>query len=323
MHLTLLSEKILQSQSFVLTTHKNCDADGLGSILAFHHVLTKLGKKVQSLAVDDISTRYDFMNYRNFVSVHQKDCVSVADMALIFDTNDPRLVEPLYSELKQKTKTQVFIDHHSPLSFSKDMNMFLRENAASTGELCYALFEEMGVSMNPEAARALYISIIFDTGMFRSSKNLSDAFYTCSKLCDQVDVNQIYEELFCRYDQTAWEGMIYLLNRVQYNLEQTVAFMECDYELFKKLDISVFHILDALDMVMKRKSVLVGFVSVEKKPSQYKLSFRSKQFVSISKLAEELGGGGHEHSVGATVKDYSKEKILNLIQNHLRLRTAK
>ena len=313
----LLSETILQSQSFVLTTHKNCDADGLGSILAFHHVLTKLGKKVQSLAVDEIAKRYDFMNYQNFVSVYQKDQVHSADLALIFDTNDSRLVEPLYSELKQKTKAQIFIDHHSPLSFAKDMNMFLDKNAASTGELCYALFEEMKVSVTKEVARALYISIIFDTGMFRSSKNLSGAFYTCSKLCDQVDINQIYEELFCRYDQQAWKGVVHLLNQVQYNKDQTVAFIECNYESFKKLGVSVFHILDALDLVMKQKSVLVGFVSVEKKPGQYKLSFRSKQSVSISKLAEELGGGGHEHSAGATVKEYSKDKILSLIQNHL------
>ena len=310
----LLSEKILKAQSFVLTTHKNCDADGLGSILAFHHVLTSLGKKVQSLAVDEIAKRYDFMNYQNFVSVYQKDQVHSADLALIFDTNDPRLVEPLYSELKQKTKTQIFIDHHSPLSFTKDLNLFLDENAASTGELCYALFEEMKIPVTEEVARALYISIIFDTGMFRSSKNLSKVFYTCSKLCDQVDINQIYEELFCRYDQTAWEGVVHLLNQVQYNEDQTVAFIECDHKSFKELGISVFHILDALDLVMKRKSVLVGFASIEKNPGQYKLSFRSKQSVSISKLAEELGGGGHEHSAGATVKDYSKEKILDLIK---------
>ena len=316
-NLDLLSEKILQAESFVLTTHKNCDADGLGSILAFHHVLTRLGKKVQSLAVDEIAQRYDFMNYQNFVSVYQKNQIQQADLALIFDTNDPRLVEPLYSELKQKTKTQVFIDHHSPLSFSENLNMFLDENSASTGELCYFLFEKMKVSVTIDAARALYISIIFDTGMFRSSKNLSRAFYTCSKLCDQVDVNQIYEELFCRYDQQGWDGMIHLLNRVQYNQNHTTAFIECDYEFFKKSGISVFHILDALDLVMKRKSVKVGFVSVEKKPGEYKLSFRSKQSVSVSKLAEELGGGGHEHSAGAVVKNYSKEKILTLIQKLL------
>ena len=317
MDINLLSKKILQFQSFVLTTHKNCDADGLGSMLAFHHVLTKLGKKVQSLAVDEIGKRYDFMNYQKFVSIYQKDQVRPADVALIFDTNDPRLVEPLYSELQKKTKTQIFIDHHSPLSLSENLNMFLNEHAASTGELCYALFEKMKAPVTQEAARALYISIIFDTGMFRSSKNLSGAFYTCSKLCDQVDVNQIYEELFCRYDQKSWDGMIHLLNRVQYNQAQTVAFIECDYESFKKLGTSVFHILDALDFVMKRKSVLVGFVSVEKTSGQYKLSFRSKQSVSVSKLAEELGGGGHEHSAGATVQKYSREKILTLIQNYL------
>lgn len=40
-----LSQEILNSNSFILTTHKDCDADGLGSILALHFALTKMGKK--------------------------------------------------------------------------------------------------------------------------------------------------------------------------------------------------------------------------------------------------------------------------------------
>ena len=315
-----LSQKILKAQSFIFTTHRNCDADGLGSIIAFHHLVKQQGRKVRSFAVDEIPKRYDFMNHQNVVEVYResKTQIEPVDMAIIFDTNDYRLIEPLYSELKTKAKEIIFIDHHCPLaSTPEEAQFYISENSASTGELCFFLIEEMKWSITQEIAWAIYISIIFDTHFFRSSKDLSGAFYTCSKLCRYVDVNDIYEKLFCRYNQETWKQMLNMLNEVQYNKSQNVAFIECDYQSFHKSPLSIFHILDCLDLVMKRQSVLVSFASIEKKPGQFKMSFRSKKSVDISKTAELLGGGGHRHSAGAVITEYSKEKILKLIHSSL------
>ena len=312
-----LVQEIQNAQSITLTTHKNCDPDGLGSVLAMHEAFQSMGKKIQSLSVDEISKRHDFMKHQGIIQVYSKNSVKESDLALIFDTNDPSYVEPLYSELTQKTKKQIFIDHHCPVQNSKSLNLFIDENAASTGELCHALLEEIKAPMTKDIARSLYISIIFDTHMFRSSKNLSQSFYTSSKLCQYVDANEIYDELFCQYNQKNWKDSVALLQQVQFNNNQSIAFIECSYDQFQKNSINVFHILDALDWVMKMKSVLIGFVSVEKKPGLYKLSFRSKKNIDVATLAESLGGGGHKRSAGASVKDYSREKILALTEQIL------
>ncbi len=315
-----LSQKILKASSFIFTTHKSCDADGLGSVIAFHHLMKQQGRKVQSISVDEVPQRYDFMNHKGIVEVYEesKTKIKPADLALIFDTNDYRLIEPLYSELKKKAKEIIFIDHHCPIeNLSSDIQLYVDENSASTGELCFLLMEEMKLPIHQEVAKAIYISIIFDTHMFRSSKNLSKAFYTCSKLCQQVDVNDIYEKLFCHYDQQTWTQMLNMLNNIKYNSHQNVAIMECSYKHFQQSSLTVFHILDCLDLVMKRKSVLVGFASIETKPGQFKLSFRSKKPVDISKMAESLGGGGHQRSAGVTVAKYSREDILDQVHKIL------
>ena len=39
-----LAHKIFAAKSFILTTHKMCDGDGLGSLLAFHHALHTIKK---------------------------------------------------------------------------------------------------------------------------------------------------------------------------------------------------------------------------------------------------------------------------------------
>ena len=312
-----LIKNINNAQSIVLTTHKNCDADGLGSMLALHDCLQSINKKVQSLSIGEIPKRYDFMKHQGRVEVYPKQTLQQADLALIFDTNDPLYIEPLYSEFLKKTKKQIFIDHHCPVQNSSNLNLLIDENASSTGELCHILIEEMKTPITKEVAKSLYISIMFDTHMFRSSKNLSQAFYTCSKLCHHVDINEIYNELFCQYDHKNWQDMVSLLNQIQYNKNKKIAFIELSYDQFQKRSLNIFHILDVLDWVMKMKSVLIGFISVEKKPQVYKLSFRSKKDIDVASLAESLGGGGHKRSAGASVKDYSKERILDLTEKTL------
>lgn len=323
--LKTLSQKILKARSVILTTHKSCDADGLASVTAFHHVLKNQGKKVRSVVVDEVPARYDFMNHKDIVEVYENSNIKIekTDLAVIFDTNDYKLVEPLYSHLTEQAQEIIFIDHHCPLeSRPSKGSLYIDESSASTGELCFFLIEQMGAPITQEIARAIYISIIFDTNMFRSSKNLSGAFYTCSKLCHYVDVNDIYEQLFCRYDQETWSQMLNMLNNVQYNAHQNTVIIECLHDQFKKNSLSIFHILDCLELAMKRQSILAGFACVEKQPGQFKLSFRSKKSIDVSKTAEFLGGGGHQRSAGASVRRYSRGSVLKLVEQAIAKKSA-
>ena len=307
-----LAQKILNSSSFILTTHKSCDADGLGSMIAFHHVLMGQKKKVQSLAVDEIPPRYSFMDHQGIVSVFNENSeVRPADLGLIFDTNDPRLVEPLYSELKKKCKSIIYIDHHLGGEGAHGDFDMISEHSSSTGEICYALFEQMSADLDQKTARALYTSIVFDTHLFRSSKNLSQAFAVCSKLCDRIGPHDIYEKLFCAYDKKAWDQMAVILNQgVQYDRDERVGIIELKFDEWQKSELKIFHLLDCLDIVMKKASIEVGILSVEKNRGQYKVSLRSKGQIDVGRIAKDFGGGGHKNSAGMTLNNYSKEKIL-------------
>ena len=314
----ILAQKILKAESFILTTHKNCDADGLGSIIAFHYVLSEQGKKTVSLSVDEIPPRYDFMNHKNLVGVYKEgQFLDKADLALIFDTNDPRLVEPLYSQLKKVCGEIIFIDHHNPLNgpASSSARLSGDQSSASTGELCYSLFECMKAPVGAPAAKAIYTSIIFDTHNFRSSKNLSRAFLVCSKLCGQIGSHNIFEKLFCSYSDEEWAGVLKALNNVQYNDAVKTAVIEMNHNEFKKSGLKVFHLLDVLDFVMKREAVEAGVLSVETSPGRHKISLRSKRGgADVSKIAEFFGGGGHSQSAGAALDRFPKVEIFEKIK---------
>ena len=98
-----LVKSIQSAQTIILSTHKQCDGDGLGAMLGLYHALKKIGKKVRVITVDEVPERYNFLNPDLYLQAYdaQHDPIEKTDLALIFDTNDRRLVEPLFFELEK------------------------------------------------------------------------------------------------------------------------------------------------------------------------------------------------------------------------------
>ena len=138
-----LVKRIKSAKSILLSTHKQCDGDGLGAMLGLYHALKKDGKKVRVVTVDGVPHRYSFLKPEKFLDVFEDDHPEIekTDLALIFDTNDKRLVEPLYEVLEDKVNTVLFVDHHPVLNQGPEPTpgSYINTKAASTGEIAYFL----------------------------------------------------------------------------------------------------------------------------------------------------------------------------------------
>ena len=110
-------DQIKKAQTILLTTHRQCDGDGLGSELAMFHALQKAGKNVRIVNVDATPKKYDFLMPDKYIQYFDGSFAPIekSDLALIFDTNDKRLVEPLYQSIDDKCETIIFVDHHPVL----------------------------------------------------------------------------------------------------------------------------------------------------------------------------------------------------------------
>src|SRR5690606_5720111 len=106
------------AKTILLSTHRECDGDGLGAEIALYHALKKAGKNVRVLNVDDVPPKYHFLNHYDFLEIYQRPHKPVQDidLTLIFDTNDERQLGSLYSVLKAQSKEILFIDHHPILA---------------------------------------------------------------------------------------------------------------------------------------------------------------------------------------------------------------
>lgn len=313
-----LIQLIKNSESFIITTHKHCDADGLGSALGMLYALKKMGKTARLLLVDDLPKRYDFLNtdllVQSYNAPHNE--ITKSDVALIFDTNAKDLITPLYSDLQTHCKHIAFVDHHP---FGKTLpteHSFIQVNSASTGELVFDLITALGVALDKKIARSLYSSISFDTQVFRYIRGSARSLIICAKLLEyEKEPEQIHSYLFASYSK----NKISLLSEVFANVDypsREVVVSKVRLQDLKKYDLKMDDARDILDFLMRINEIKIGVFFREDAPNEFKMSLRSKGLVTINHIAKFFGGGGHKQAAGALIKGSYlevKEKVLKEI----------
>lgn len=310
----LLVEKIKNSKSILLTTHKQCDGDGLGAALSLYHALKKVGKHVRVMTVDEIPQKYHFLEVHKYVEIFESPHKAIADtdLALIFDTNDERLVEPLFSTLKQKCKDVLFVDHHPILNDGPKptLGSFIDTSASSTGEIAYFLVKALGIRFDKLISRALYTSIVFDTQLFRFIRGSANSYLICAELLEfENNPGEIHKELFSTYTINKVQFLSEALGEIEYYSEGKVASLLIKKSQLDHFGLDVDDTRDVIDMIMNITSLQAAAVFREDQPGVFKLSLRSKGHFEILGVAESLQGGGHIYAAGALVKgDYPHVK---------------
>ncbi len=319
-----LSQKIHQADTLILTTHKQCDGDGLGAELAMYHALKKIGKDVRILNVDGTPQKYSFLNSDQIVQCYDGpiSAIEPTDLALVFDTNDCRLIEPLYSVLKTHCNEVLFIDHHPPLKNGPQptQSSWVNTQAASTGEIAFDLIKELGIELDRDICRAIYTSIAFDTQLFRLIRN-SPRSHEIAAVLLKYDINsdEIHRRLFSDYTTEKVAFLSSMLSKIEYFSNKKLATLEITRQDFIKYDVKPEDSYDLVDIIMNIECLEGAVVFREEAPNEYKLSLRSKGLFHVHIIAEEFGGGGHKHASGAYTKGTYKDLRDSLIEKMLGL----
>lgn len=320
-----VAQKIQQAQSVLLTTHRQCDGDGLGSELAIFHALVKMGKDVRVLNVDSTPKKYDFLSPDQHIQYYDGkfDPIAKPDLALIFDTNDRRLIEPLYAELEEKCKEIIFVDHHPVLKEgpSPTEGSLINVRAASTGELAFDIIKALGVELDATIARALYTSIVFDTQLFRYVRNSARSHQVVSELFEfEKDPAEVHRRLFGNFTAPKLKFVANSLAQVEFFENEQLAILYIKSSDLFELGLDIDDSRDLIDMIMNIETVQAAAVFREDEPEIYKLSLRSKGEFPILAIAENFGGGGHHYASGASLsgnKEELKKEILAAMKKAL------
>lgn len=315
-----LARRIQNANSIIITTHKQCDGDGLGALLGLFHALKKTGKTVRAMCVDEIPKKYNFLEPDQYVEVFENSHtpLEATDLALIFDTNDRRLVEPLYASLEKNCREILFVDHHPVLNKGPEptAGSYIETRAASTGEISYFIIRGLGIRMDERIAQAIYASITFDTQLFRFVKNSVNSHLIAAEMLTHItNADEIHRHLFSTHTTDKVAFLAKVLGQIEYVGEGRVAILKMRAEDLQFFNMDMDDSRDVIDMIMNIHTLEAAAVFREDAPNEYKLSLRSKGRLEVLGVAESLGGGGHMFASGAYVRGNFEEIKAKVVES--------
>lgn len=277
--------------------------------------------------VDTPAKKYKFLNACARIEIYTPETlINSVDLALILDTNDGRLVEPLMSRLKIQANETLFIDHHPILAHGPlpDENSLIDTRSASTGQLCYHLLKALGCEFDAEIARALYTSVVFDTQLFRYVKSDPESHLIAADLLLwEKSPEEVHRKLFSNYSVEKLTFLMRAMNRIHFIDNGRAAFIPLRAIEFNTITVGGLdrdESGDVIDQVMNVDSIEVAALLREDAPEngvpKLKLSLRSKGRYEVLSFAEKFGGGGHRFASGAHLDgtfEHWQRKILEAL----------
>lgn len=205
----------------------------------------------------------------------------------------------------------VNIDHHISNENGCGMENVIDVNASSTAELMYELIGKE--NMDAEIAKAIYIGIIHDTGVFHYSCTSPKTFRIAADLIGYgFDFPKIIDETF--YEKTYVQNQI--LGRA---VLESFLFMDgkCIVGSVSRKTMEFYGAepkdLDGIvNQLRITKGVEVAIFLYETGTLTYKVSLRSCGSVDVAKIAAFFGGGGHVRASGCTMTGTFHDVVNNL-----------
>lgn len=321
-----LVQKIQAANTIVLSTHRQSDGDGLGAELALYYALKKSGKNVKLINIDTPPRKYGFLKYESEMQIFDKNpnLPTSVDLFLVFDTNDDRMVEPLLSALRPRTKEVAFLDHHPILKNGPKPTplSWINTSAASTGEMAYALIKALEVPFDHDMARAIYTSITFDTQLYRYIRNSPTSHLIAAEmLTHNISPAEVHRGLFGNQTVSKMAFLAKALGQIEYHCHGTLAVLKIrDSDMFH-YNLETDDSRDVVDVVMNIETLEAAVLFREDAKNEFKISLRSKGIIEVLDVAESLGGGGHTYSAGAFLKgDFEtiKKKVVSSLEEKIK-----
>jgi len=297
------------AKNIFISGHVRPDGDCIASCLAMHMYLKKaLPEANIKVALEDPAEV--FRCIQCFDEIDDTYVVDgEVDVFIALDCEKARLGKA--EEIFASAKKRINIDHHVSNEWgSGDVN-YVIPGFSSTAELVYGLFDKQYV--DEEIAKAIYIGIAHDTGVFKFSNTSPETLRVASELIGYgFDFPALIDETF--YEKTYAQNQ--LLGRA---LLESIMFMEgrCIVSAIDKKTLDFYNATpNDLDGIVNQlritKGVECAIFMYQTGSLEYKVSLRSCKHVDVSKVAAYFGGGGHVRAAGCTMNGTFHDVVNNI-----------
>jgi phosphoesterase RecJ-like protein len=300
-----LARELRQARHVLLTTHECPDGDGIGSLLAMRLVLAANGIESSALVSGSVPPNLRFLpgagtirEWQALETEAREALLSTADLAFVLDTHNLAMIGPPGAALRAAATPTLFLDHH-PFLEGDPEHIFCDAEASSTGELALSLARELMHPLSAAVATCLYAAISYDTNSFKYLRGRGETHAAAAELVRLgADTDAVYRHLFA----SATPGKVRLLGEVlrecRFTAGGRIAWVRTPQTLAEAPDVTRDDLRDAITHLLEIDGVEVAASFLAIDPGNCRVSLRSMGRYPVSRIAQQLGGGGHRLAAG-------------------------
>ena len=309
-----INDIIGDAKTIGIAGHVRPDGDCMGSCMSLYNYLKKnrpdldvrvflefVDKKFNIIENTDqiITTGYDGTKFDLFISL---DTASLDRLGLNL---------PFY----ENAKRTACIDHHASNDGYADYNYILPK-ASSASEVLYDLLDE-GL-IDKSIAEPMYMGIAHDSGVFRFQSTTPKTMRIAANMIEKgVNVNMILEETFFRKTYNQMMVTAKIQSEAVLALDGKSIYGYCTSEMMEEYGVTTKDLDAVVASIRNVDGVEVAMFLYQLSEDSYKVSLRSKNYVDVSKIAVENGGGGHVRAAGAEIHGELND-IINKLLNRIK-----
>jgi phosphoesterase RecJ-like protein len=316
-------EQLKKAKRVVISTHHLPDGDGLGAGLALYHYLRKAKKACQVYNPDPVPKRYAFLDPEKTILLGpgEAEVWEKFDLWIIVDTNDPRRLGKLWTELAPRAKKIIFLDHHPEIvgtpeiKYPSHASLVSDTTASSIGELLYLLFIDLNIAkITLDVATGLYVSVMTDTNSFRYARTTPLAHLIAAHTIELgVNPEEVYQSIFSSKEVSHLKLLGYMLQNVRVSSGGKIAWIEMDLNLRRQHQATADDTQSFLNLLLLLRDAEIVCLFREEDDGRVRVSIKSKGRIIVNRMAMELGGGGHDYAAGVALSSSLEKSVTTVI----------
>ena len=300
-------QKIKDAKKIVTFVDGRFDFDALCAAVSMQIIGQKLRKHYDVCYLSALPGHAkEFVNTAGIrENIHPKDFdFSKYDLMIYLDSTYEKTITRDIELTYKCSIPKINIDHHDSNGFYGDLN-YVDSTQPSTCSVLFNLFTKWKVKIDKTLANYLFLGIITDSAFFQNGNVASSDFRMAADLIDLgADSFRIINKLTHNETIDVVKTKRCVYNNIVVDYKNKLA-----YSFITQKDIMGSQINEKetpgypVDLMTKIKGVnFVFFVKEKEGPNTYTIALRSvNPDYDVSRIAKELGGGGHKPAAAAKV----------------------
>ncbi|MCG7376882.1 bifunctional oligoribonuclease/PAP phosphatase NrnA [Paenibacillus sp. ACRSA] len=305
---------LLEHDDYLVVSHVQPDGDAVSSTVTVGWLLSCLGKTFTMINEGEIPGRMRFLwGADDIVNMTEQPparkfkaviCVDCADFARV----------GLTRHYFEEDAVILNIDHHPTNNAYGTVNI-IKSDAAATAEILFDLVSLFPVTLNKDAATAIYTGLLTDTGGFRYANTSPNVMTTASKLLEHgVDGPYLAQTLLEQVTLSQVRILNQALNSLQMTDDGKIAWVVVTPEDMITCGAANEDLEGIVNYPRNIQGVEVGIFFKVINDSAVKVSLRSAGKVDVAELAQTFGGGGHVLAAGCRLEGTLEDIVAKVLK---------